>query len=352
MSASPEISVIVRTRDRLPSLLQALASLREQTFRDFEAVLVDDGEVPLDPRLIETPASAPVRVIRQDAPHGRSRALNTGLAAARGRYVAYLDDDDLFLPGHLSLLHGFITSKSGLRAVYSDALLVRQTRLAGGTYLDSEPVPIFGQEFSRSELLFSNFIPLLCLLHETALAAEAGWVDEELDLYEDWDFLIRLSAITPLIRLSQATALYRVRDDQTNATTVMPWLGPESEAQRRRILEKHRGEITPEVILGHLNSREARWDEMMRAHNASIADLQSQLDRALSAIPERETQIAHLKAALEAKETELAGSLLRERALAGRVEELEGTVHQMLTSVAWRLFTPYWKLKEALKRPR
>jgi glycosyltransferase involved in cell wall biosynthesis len=97
-SAAPRVSVVVRTKDRPRLLGEALASLRAQTFQDFEVIVVNDGGVP--PAGLD-PAGAGLRVVTTEPPHGRSRALDTGLRAARGRFVAYLDDDDLFLPHHL-----------------------------------------------------------------------------------------------------------------------------------------------------------------------------------------------------------------------------------------------------------
>lgn len=354
MSDSPTVSVIVRTRDRLAWLREALASLGSQTFDDFETLVVDEGESALDPSAL--PDLRGLRLIRPGSPHGRSRALNAGLEAARGRYVAYLDDDDLYLPDHLEVLTRAILAQPGAGAVYSDAQLVRQHRQADGSYLDSEPVPIFGEDFCRSALLFSNFIPLLCLLHDRSLARQAGGVDETVDLFEDWDFLIRLSALTPFQHVPVATAIYRLRDDQTNATTLEPWLSPQSEAQRRRILAKHHHEFTPDVILEFLNHGEARRDQESRRNAHAREELEGRLGA-------REEEIASLRRELTrlerqmATEVELRDHSLREShdrlsALEVEVSRLRRTVHDMTTSVAWRLFTPYWKFKEFLNRRR
>ena len=94
---APRMSVIVRTKDRPELLKEALASLRAQTFTDFETLVVNDGD-PLPEGILAPAPGSGVRVVVPPPPGGRSRALNAGLAAARGEWIAYLDDDDLYDP--------------------------------------------------------------------------------------------------------------------------------------------------------------------------------------------------------------------------------------------------------------
>lgn len=96
----PTISIILPTCRRPDLLSRALASVLAQEFSDFECVIVDDGgaapvEVPDDPRL---------RVFRHPENLGLARALNTGLAAARGDHVTFLDDDDELTPDRLAMI--------------------------------------------------------------------------------------------------------------------------------------------------------------------------------------------------------------------------------------------------------
>ena len=119
--SSPLVSVIVRTRDRPALLAEALASLRAQTLRDFETIVVaDGGERPPAELLAPAPGEGGLTLVHRAPPHGRARALNAGLDAARGRFVAYLDDDDLFLPDHLATLARFLAGSDAYRVAYTD----------------------------------------------------------------------------------------------------------------------------------------------------------------------------------------------------------------------------------------
>jgi glycosyltransferase involved in cell wall biosynthesis len=98
-AGAPLVSVIVPTRDRPALLAEALASLRTQSVADFECIVVDDaGNEPA-----ALPDDARFRLVRRPEAGGPAQARNTGIEHARGRCVAFLDDDDVYLPERLAL---------------------------------------------------------------------------------------------------------------------------------------------------------------------------------------------------------------------------------------------------------
>lgn len=105
----PEISVIVPVYDVEKYLDRCLESLRRQTLRDFEVILVDDGSPDLSPQLCDDWAARDprFRVIHKEN-GGLSSARNAGLDAARGRFIAFLDSDDWVEPDMLAYLHGLL----------------------------------------------------------------------------------------------------------------------------------------------------------------------------------------------------------------------------------------------------
>ena len=108
---SVAISVLLPVRDAAPYLPECIASLRAQTFEDFEVLAVDDGSVDASRQLLESWANEDSRVslVRQ-APRGIVHALEVGRTRARGRYLARMDADDVAEPGRfadqLALLEG------------------------------------------------------------------------------------------------------------------------------------------------------------------------------------------------------------------------------------------------------
>lgn len=102
MSHSPLISVVIPTHNRPELLAEALQSVAEQTLTDWEAIVVDDASQPaVDPTQILQTYGPKVKVLRHELARGGSASKNTGIQAASGRYVAFLDDDDIYDPKYL-----------------------------------------------------------------------------------------------------------------------------------------------------------------------------------------------------------------------------------------------------------
>lgn len=120
----PFFSVVIPVKNGARFLLDALDSVRAQTFRDFELLVVDDGSTDNTTALIEDFARStsgnPVSLIRHATSRGPSGARNSGIARAKGQFVAFLDHDDVWLPEHLQLIYELI-QKEGGELIYSPA---------------------------------------------------------------------------------------------------------------------------------------------------------------------------------------------------------------------------------------
>ena len=359
----PRVSVIVRTMDRPGFLAEALGSLREQIFTDFETLVVNDGG-SLPESVLEPVPGRYLRVVVPPPPGGRARALNAGLAAARGRHVSYLDDDDLYLPAHLDVLVRALDGDDPCEAAYTAVDQIAQRRGPDGSYHDAEVLFRYGRVFDPNRILFKNDIPLIALMHRRELVEKAGPFDEAFDLFEDWDFLIRLSRVTRPRFVPETTAVYRLRDDGSNATTAAPWRGPAAEAMRAALHRKHGALLTPTAVralvdgfdeenalregdvrnlraaLAGAQERLVALDEELRAVRAAAA-------RSLREAGERVEELRSVRA-LAARNLRDAGE--REAALAAERDELGRHLAMVHRSLWWRLGTPWWKLKGLLSR--
>ncbi|MCM2313589.1 MAG: glycosyltransferase [Thermoanaerobaculia bacterium] len=381
----PRVTVIVRTRNRPTLLAEALGSLRDQTWRDFDVVVVNDGETAPS---IPADLGVPCTVIETEEPRGRARALNTGVRAARGRYVAYLDDDDLFLPDHLETLVRFLDGTDEYQAAYTDVDIVDQELGDDGRYVERSRRSGFGRDFVAGKIQFANFIPLISLAHRRSLFEKTGLFDESFDLFEDWDFMIRLAQATRPHRLGHVTALYRVRNDATNAVTAAPWQGAVAQAARRRIYEKHWQLHTPETEMAaiegferelaaslewrpraieaearivDIEARRAESEAFVARQKDVIARLHSDMlalrgDSARTAQQgyERESKLHEEIAALQSqladarREREALSESLRQAQDAGT--SLQHQLDIIQGSLGWRFVTSYWRFKAWLFR--
>lgn len=103
MKNTPLVSVIIPTYNRPDLLLEAVASIAAQTMNDWETIIVDDGsKPPVNEQGIQAQYGDQFKVLRHEVSQGVSGAKNAGVNAASGKYLAFLDDDDLFAPAYLA----------------------------------------------------------------------------------------------------------------------------------------------------------------------------------------------------------------------------------------------------------
>jgi LmbE family N-acetylglucosaminyl deacetylase/glycosyltransferase involved in cell wall biosynthesis len=321
----PLVSIIVRTRDRPTFLRQALASLLAQTERNLEVVVVNDGGADVGDVVAEFAPHLEIHAVSHEVASGRAAAANAGLKLARGRYVGFLDDDDLLYPTHVEKLAGFLEA-TGERVAYSDCE-AGQYRVRDGELALVAPRRLYkGFDFDRERLYLGNYVPIMTAMFDHRLLADVGPFDESLEFLEDWDFWLRLAARTDFRRLPGVTAEYRM-------------LGPfkyDYGRWRRIVLEKHRRDWTADE-LGRVGTRlealeargEALEDELERdraarrqeclAWDAERAGLRAERDAARAALDRiRESMPERLAGLARARLP--AGVVRRLRALLARAE--------------------------------
>ncbi|HYN21011.1 MAG TPA: PIG-L family deacetylase [Thermoanaerobaculia bacterium] len=242
----PRVSVIVRTRNRPDLLAEALASLADGQYQRTEVVLVNDGG---DPPVVPDGYPLPVIRIDLDGNRGRAGAAEAGVAAATGDFVAFLDDDDLAAPEHLATLASLVQA-SGVRVAYTDAAVaVYELDAEAGRWVCQERRLPYSRDFDPDVLLVDNYIPFNTLLIERKLFGEAGPFDPSLPFFEDWDYLIRLSALAPFHHLRRVTCEYRhFRGAGHHVFGERPRERGDFLAVKARVLAKHGDRLRPDVL--------------------------------------------------------------------------------------------------------
>ena len=222
------LSVVVRNHrlDRLDLLDQAIFSLACQRHHPLEVIVVtqspDDGAPARIEALLERHRAIgrfACRVLHEPAQADiRSRLLNRGIAAARGRYLAFLDDDDLIYPDHyLRLIASLRASRRAW--AFARSRRVELTREAQGElYVRSKSDFFAGDRFDRASLIRDNYIALNSyVIDRTRLGRFALRFPESFSQLEDYVLLLQLAALfQPQFVSGPATCEYRIRDDGTN----------------------------------------------------------------------------------------------------------------------------------------
>jgi hypothetical protein len=222
----PLASIIVRTLGR-ESLSRTLSSIANQSHRPLEIVLVDAGGAGLS---MSQHGRIPVRVVNR-GPLDRPRAANAGLAAARGAWIMFLDDDDEVDRDHVALLLA-TAAVAGLPVAYG------QTRLLA---MDGSLVRVFGGMYSREALLRSNFLGMNSVLFHRQFVDAGVRFDETFATLEDWDFWLQLSARTDFAFSGKPTASYRAAEGSSGAGAGANLDREAALAQRGRLMRKWQG---------------------------------------------------------------------------------------------------------------
>lgn len=182
---APLVSVVLPSRDRPLEVRRAAATVIAQTFRDWELLIVDDGSDPAADVVGLRALDDRIAVLRNEEPRGVSRARNRGIAEARGRWIAFLDDDDLWHPTKLEAQLA-AAEREDATFVYTAATVVEPGRRV---YVQ-EVVPDadYARRLTRANVVRA---PSSALVRADALAQTTGF-DPALSVMADWDLWMRL----------------------------------------------------------------------------------------------------------------------------------------------------------------
>ncbi len=191
------VTVIIPAYNSAQQLPEALDSVIKQTYRDFEIIVVDDGSTDETRELLKDYKNRITYLYQENA--GPSKARNTGILVAKGRYVAFLDADDHWLPSKLELQIKLIESDPRLGLVFSDAEYFGGVKPMVGSYWKQRGC--YDQMISESGLIqnaFSTLMKINPIMPSTALLKrncfeKAGLFDECLRYVEDKDMWLRMS---------------------------------------------------------------------------------------------------------------------------------------------------------------
>ena len=196
--SEPTFSVITPTYNSTATITWTIDSVRAQTRDDFELIVVDDGSSDDTPELIELIASKDerVRLLRQEN-QGTAGARNTGIQAARGRLISFLDHDDLWMPAYLEQMAQALDEAPNAGFAYTNAweLDDRFGRIRKLTTWELQPdVPRAGTaEEQLLRLVRSNYVMSSATVPADVLR-EVGGMDAEIQGTDDWDLWLRILA--------------------------------------------------------------------------------------------------------------------------------------------------------------
>lgn len=206
MPKTPTVSVIIPTYNRAHLVKEAIDSVLSQTYRDFEIIVVDDGSTDGTEQVL-APYKDKIIYIYQEN-QGGAVARNTGIKAARGKYIAFLDSDDLWFPQKLEKQVNVLNNQKEYAVVYSNLIVIdgNHNYIRGGSNDKRFPS---GNIFHKVLLWQAACGYLQTLLVRKSCFEEIGYLDVEFAMAHDRDMVVRLARRYKMYGMKEPLAIIR-----------------------------------------------------------------------------------------------------------------------------------------------
>lgn len=213
------VSVIMRTYYRAEEIRESIQSVLNQTFQDLELIIINDGGTDDVKDVIDSFNSDKIRYYRLDKNCGQNVALNEGILRANGKYIAYLDDDDIYYPKHLEILVDFLERNPNYDFVYSNSWWC-YGKLENSKFVEESRklYEIRPQKFDKILLFEKNYISTLNVLHKKNCFRKTGLFNKELPHLVDWDLWKRYARHFKFHQLNEITGEYRWTQNNMTVT--------------------------------------------------------------------------------------------------------------------------------------
>ena len=260
----PKVSVVMAVHDGGTYLEEAVESILEQSFTDFEFVIIDDASTDGSREMLSGLSDERIRVIGNSRQLGLSRSLNKGVAVARGEYIARMDHDDISLTERLRRQVGFLDAHPEVDVLGTWARTLGLGREQTWRY------PTHDEDI-RSEFIFNS-----SLVHSSVVMRKATverlnlHYDESVERAQDYELWTRVAPHIQFANLDTILLRYRVHVDQ---------VGSQHGAQQRAVADKVRLReldrlgVKPSEDEFLLHSRIGRWEPLVgRAELEAMRD--------------------------------------------------------------------------------
>jgi len=200
----PLVSVLVPTFNRPVYLSEAIRSVLRQNYIRLQIIVINDGGVDVS-GLVNSFNDPRIMYINRKENRGKAFSLNQALAESKGKYIAYLDDDDLFYPNHISTLVETLEKESECGVAYSDLYKTYCRVMPDGKRETLSKLVEVSRDFDRFFMLYFNHVLHVSLMHRKDLIEKTGPYNENLNVLIDWDMTRRLVFFSDFYHIPKIT---------------------------------------------------------------------------------------------------------------------------------------------------
>ena len=210
----PLISVIIPTYNRKNIIQKAITSVLNQSYTNFELIIIDDGSNDGTYNLLKSLKDERIRILHHEINKGCSYSRNLGLRNAKGDIIMYLDSDNEWDSKYIETMVGAFIELPNADAIYSGQYLYKN--------FDSKPYAVRFGTYNKPLLHNHNYIDLNCFCRKSHILNEIKGFDENLDRLIDWDFILKISNIFKMYSIPVILSKY-YNHDSANRITNKPF---------------------------------------------------------------------------------------------------------------------------------
>ena len=221
----PLVTVIIATYNRIKLLDIALQSVINQTYKNIEIVVVNDGGIDVI-NIINKYKRYNIVYVNLNINMGAAHAYNQGILNSTGSLITYLNDDDIYYSNHCEVLVSEII-KNNLIVAYTNQYKV-ECEIKDGLYTNIKNKKVeFSVEFDKLHLLIlGNYIPLPCIMHRRDILVKTGLFDENQKVLIDYDLFRRMAFYTDFYHVNTITGEYFFPTNKKERITDIHTLNP------------------------------------------------------------------------------------------------------------------------------
>src|SRR4030043_97742 len=209
-----KVSVIIPTYNRAQTLAEAIDSVLSQTFKDFELIVVDNYSTDATESVVNAYTDRRIRYFKNQNNGLVSINRNFGIEKSHGEYIAFLDDDDLWLPEKIARQVPLLDSNTELGLVYTDCYIIDVSGTAREKTYFASTKPIRGSVLS--ELLRNNSVPLSTVISKREVLDKVGVFNPAYRIAQDYDLWLRIAQYYPIDFIEQPLVKYRLHRESVS----------------------------------------------------------------------------------------------------------------------------------------
>ncbi len=214
---TPLVSIIIRTCNRPLVLEECLQSIRNQTYKNIEVCIAEDGKNCSENFIKENFPDLRIKYASTNEKKGRSNAGNLALSMAEGEYLNFLDDDDMFYCDHIETMVNAALDHPEEKLFYAKCFETPIEIKSKDPYVYEvkDYVNVKRPVYTKSNLVMGNIFPIQSVLFKREVYEKMGGFDTKYEYLEDWDLWLKYSDFADYFPVNKMTSLYRVPANRT-----------------------------------------------------------------------------------------------------------------------------------------